>query len=53
MSLLPDNKEEESINPVCYSTKAAEGGVVEAEQIREGGKTKEYVSRGGLISMKR
>lgn len=38
MSLLPENKEGESINPVCYSTKEVEGGVAEVEEIREGGK---------------
>lgn len=41
MSVLPETKEGVSFNPACYSVKELEGGgrVVEAEEIRESGKT--------------
>lgn len=52
VSLLPGNKEGESINPAYYSVKEVGGGeVVEAEEIKEGGKTSEQ--RGSFISLHR
>lgn len=39
VSLLPDNKEEERVTPVCYSTTEGERGVVEVKETRRRGKT--------------
>lgn len=41
MSLLPEDREGESINPGCYSRIEVKVGVVEVEEIRDGDKTKE------------